>query len=387
MDKLDKYSKNAPPFSLGVEEEYWLIDGNSNDLVTNTPSDFHDKIKSLLGNIVTHEFLRSQIEIGSKPTSDIDKLYKELKSFRLGISDVAKEYGMNLIASSSHPFADFRKQKHTPKKRYFQLANDFQDIVKRLLICGMHVHIGIPDNDLKIDLMSQLTYFLPHILPLTSSSPFWEGRDTGLLSYRLAVFDALPRTGLPEEFDSWGEFDRFLEILKSTKTLEDGSKIWWDLRPNANWPTLEIRISDICTNLSDTIAVAALIRCIVRMLYRLRVNNKRWRIYPRTLINENRWRAARYSFLDNELQLIDCGLGKSVSYKNLIDELVQILDKDIRFFGYQKQIKHLYKILEKGTSANKQKIIYTDAIRSGSTKIQALNSVVEWLKGETLNFE
>lgn len=385
---MDKYTKNAPPFTLGMEEEYWLVNNETNDLVKNTPSQFLKQIKEVLGDTATHEFLRSQIEVGTKPYDDLNAIYSELKAFRLKISEVANKHNMSLVASSSHPFADYRKQKHTPKKRYSQLAADFQEITKRLLICGMHIHIGIPDNELKIDLMNQFSYFLPHILPLTTSSPFWEGRDTGLLSYRLTVFDALPRTGLPEDFISWGEYQRFLTLLQKTNAIEDGTKIWWDLRANANWPTLEVRISDICTNLRDAIAVAALARCLIRMLYRLRVDNRKWRVYPKSLINENRWRAQRYSLLkDNELKLIDCGISKAVNYKTLVDEIMDIISKDIKFFGYQEFMAHIYIILKRGTSADRQRLIYDKAIKKGETKEKALYNVVEWLKKETLNFE
>ena len=206
---------------------------------------------------------------------------------------------------------------------------------RRLLICGMHVHVGIDDDELRIDLMNQLSYFLPHQLALSCSSPFWEGLDTGLKSYRLTVFDALPRTGIPERFASWAEFTRHVQILIDAGLIEDSTKIWWDLRPSAKFPTLETRVMDICTRLDDAIALTALLVCTIRMLYRLRTNNQRWRQYTPMLINENRWRAMRYSFDEG---LIDLAKGEVVPFEELLDELMVLVGEDAQALDCEEEL-------------------------------------------------
>lgn len=376
--------QKTPKFKLGIEEEYWLI-GPDNNLIQSVPKDFHTKLKKSFGKQIAHEFLQSQVEIGTSPNYDIKQSLKELIEFRSGVSQIAKEFGMDIIASSTHPFADFREQVFTQKRRYSQLASDLKEVANRMLICGMHVHIGIDDNELKIDFMNQLTYFLPHILALTTSSPFYGGRDTGLLSYRLSVFDNIPRTGLPEQFVFFKDFEKYVDLLIKTKTIEDGTKIWWDIRPSVKWPTLETRICDICTNVLDTIAIASLIRCLFRFLYRMKTKNTRWRIYSNSLIYENRWRAQRYSFLESDgLSMIDFGIAESVKYQVLIEELFNIIKQDIEFYEAHEQMEQIKTILKRGTSANKQKSIFYKTILNGKSQKDAFDNVVNWLKKETL---
>ena len=227
----------------------------------------------------------------------------ELAHLRRTIAETAREYGLAPIAASTHPFADKSTLETTPKARYQALARDFAGIGRRLAICGMHVHVGIEDDELRIDLMNQARYFLPHLLMLSTSSPFWQGEDTGLKSYRLAVFHELPRTGLPQRFESFGEFQRTVDVLVQNGVIEDATKIWWDLRPSARFPTLEMRVTDVCTRIDDALSIAALFVCITRMLYRLRRSNQKWRSYPAFLIEENRWRAQRYGVHGGALRL------------------------------------------------------------------------------------
>ena len=241
------------------------------------------------------------------------------------MAEVTARHGLAPIAASTHPFASWHLQKHTDKERYNILAQDLQAPGRRLVICGMHVHIGIEDPQLRIDFMGQVAYFLPHLLALSTSSPFWGGEDTGLKSYRMAVFNELPRTGLPELFESWGEYERHLKALIAAGVIEDGSKLWWDVRPSARFPTLEMRITDVCTTLDDGIAVAALYRCLLRMLWRLRRSNQRWRRYAAMLINENRWRAQRYG---TDAGLADFGKGEIVPYADLLEEMIELVRED-----------------------------------------------------------
>ncbi|MCL4169712.1 UNVERIFIED_CONTAM: hypothetical protein GTU68_042856, partial [Idotea baltica] len=240
------------------------------------------------------EFLQCQIEVGTGVCATTIDARKDLVHLRSTISKLAGDYGLAPLAVSTHPFADWHKQRFTNKERYRSLEKDLAGVARRMLICGMHVHVGIDDDDLRIDLLNQFSYFLPHLLALSTSSPFWEGDDTGLHSYRLTVFDNLPRTGIPPRFSSFAEYERSIQTIIDSGTIEDATKIWWDLRPSARFPTLESRICDVPPRLNDTIAIAAIIQCIFRMLYGLRRENKRWREYDRFLIEENRWRAQRY---------------------------------------------------------------------------------------------
>ncbi|HHI81649.1 MAG TPA: carboxylate-amine ligase, partial [Rhizobiales bacterium] len=295
-----------PEFSLGIEEEYLLVDKASRDLVREAPKGLMDECEAELSSQVSPEFLQCQIEIGTRVCKTIQDARADLARLRSTIARIAESHNLAPIAASTHPFADWTNQRFTDKERYQDLARDLQGVGQRMLICGMHVHVGIEDPELRIDIFNQLPYFLPHLLALSGSSPFWQGRDTGLSSYRLTVFDNLPRTGLPPRFASWGEYERSINTLTRNRLIEDATKIWWDLRPSHRFPTLEMRICDVPTFLDDTIAIAALYVCIVRMLYRLRRDNLRWRQYERFLINENRWRAQRYGCSQG---LIDFGCG------------------------------------------------------------------------------
>lgn len=269
-----------PSFTIGLEEEYLLVDLETRDVVSDPPDSLFAEVGKAIGDEqVSPEFLRAQIEVGTKVCKTMPEARAELARLRGGVSEVAANYNMAPIAASTHPFALWQEQKHTARERYELLAKDFQTVAQRLLICGGHVHVGIEDDELRIDLMNQVTYFLPHLLALSTSSPFWRGAKSGLMSYRLSVFNELPRTGLPEVFDSYVEYERHVNMLTNAGLLEDASKIWWDVRPSCKFPTLEVRISDMCTRIDDAIAIASLYRCLLRMLYRLRRNNQRWRLY------------------------------------------------------------------------------------------------------------
>jgi carboxylate-amine ligase len=246
-------------------------------------------------------------------------------------------------------------------------------VARRLVICGMHVHVGLGDDELRIDLMNQIRYFLPHLLALSTSSPFWQGDDTGLQSYRLSVFDAMPRTGLPDRFESHGEYRRHVEMLIAAGIIEDATKLWWDIRPSDRFPTLEMRITDVCTVLDDGVALAALYRCLLRMLWRLKRDNQRWRIYARMLIDENRWRAQRYGI---DQGLVDFGRREIVPYGELLDELIALVAEDAAHFGCAAEVEHARTILARGTSAHAQRRIFAESLAAGATQAEALRAVV-----------
>lgn len=370
-----------PSFSVGIEEEYMLVDKETRNLIGQAPKGMLEEFEKRLGNQVTTEFLQCQIEIGTQVCTHLGEAKKELAYLRRTVSEVANQYGLAIVAASTHPFGEANQLAHTPKQRYNQLADDLQEVVRQLVISGMHVHVGIEDDDLRCDLMGQACYILPHILALSTSSPFWQGRNTGLKSYRIALWDGLPRTGLPEYFDSHGEYERHIDVLVKAGVIEDPTKIWWDIRPSGRYPTLEMRVSDVCTKLDDALAIAAFYRCWLRMLYRLSKGNQRWRRYTLFLINENRWRAHRYGIDEG---LIDFGRGEIVDFGALVDEIIELVAEDAEFLDCSKEIQRLRVILKEGTSAHRQLDTYQKAIDSGVCHDEALKLVVDHLVSETL---
>jgi len=373
-------SLEIPQFSIGIEEEYLLVDKTTRSLAINPPKSLLKECKELLGNQVTNELLLSQIEIGTKVCNNIQEAREDLSRLRKNIVEVTARYGLAPIACSTHPFSRWSEQEQTPKDRYELLTREMQAVARRMLICGMHVHVGINDDELRIDLMSQLAYFLPHLLSLSCSSPFWNGEDTGLKSYRLTIFDNLPRTGIPTEFQSFSDYKRHIEILTNAGVMEDSTKIWWDIRPSAKYPTLETRIMDVCTRIDDAISLAALVVSTLRALYRLRMKNQRWREYSSMLIRENRWRAMRYSFDEG---LIDFGKGSIVPFEELLDEFIEISIEDAKVLGCDKEVMDTKNILKRGTSAHRQLKTYESSIATGKNKDEALNDVVDMLINET----
>ncbi len=371
-----------PTFTIGIEEEYLLVDRDTRNLINDAPKDMLPACEELLKGQVTPEFLQCQIEVGTRVCKSLAEARGDLAHLRRTVARIAEQFGLALIAASTHPFANWVEQKRTPKDRYAAIAHDMQAVVRRLMISGMHIHVGIDDDDLRIDLMNQVSYVLPHFLALSTSSPFWVGEDTGLKSYRIAVWNEMPRTGLPERFDSYGEYAQHVDILVKTGVIEDATKIWWDIRPSARFPTLEMRICDTCTRLEDTLCIAALYLCWLRMLYRLRVANHRWRIYAPMLVNENRWRAQRYGF---DKGLIDFGRESIVSYAQLLEEIIQRVQEDAEYFGCQAEVEHARTILARGTSAHQQLATYSKALESGSNHNDALVTVVDTLIEETLH--
>lgn len=370
-----------PEFTIGIEEEYLLVDRETRDLAADPPPSMLSECEALLTGQVSPEFLRAQIEVETTVCATLAEARADLARLRRTVSDVAARHGMALIAAATHPFASWKHQLHTDKDRYNLLANDMQAVARRLLICGQHVHVGIADDDLRIDLMNQVVYFLPHILALSTSSPFWRGDETGLMSYRMSVFDELPRTGIPDRFESWSEYQRLVGQMTGAGVIEDATKIWWDIRPSARFPTLEMRISDVCTRLDDAMTIAAMYLCLLRMLYRLRKNNQRWRIYPRTLVNENRWLAQRFGTTGN---MVDFGRGTLVPYAELLDELLELVAEDAEAFGCVAEIAHAREIVARGTSAQRQIETFHRALDAGASEAEAHRAVVDMLIADTL---
>jgi len=368
--------KTQPTFTLGIEEEYLLVDLKTLDLAVDPPAAMLDECRARVswGEQVSRELLRSQIEVGTRKCETVQEARADLADLRQVIVEVAREYGLAPIAASTHPFAHWAEQKQTARQRYRRLADQMAATARRMVICGMHVHVGLDDDELRIDLLSQMTYFLPHLLALSTSSPFWEGQNTGLKSYRLTIFDALPRTGLPEHFASYSEYRRHVDVLVDAGIIKDSSMIWWDLRPSERYPTLETRIFDMCTEIDDAVCLAALTVCILRRLYRLRLDNQRWRQYNPMLVNENRWRAMRYG---TDEGLLDLAKGEIVEFGSLLQEILTLIEEDAAELGCTVEVQRAKTILKEGTSAHRQIEVYERALADGADDMAAQRTVVE----------
>jgi len=369
-----------PTLTLGIEEEYLLVERETGAVAAEPPDELFAALHERTAGRAFPEFLRAQVEVATPVCSGISEARRELGGLRGAVIEEASRYGLAPIAASSHPFSLTAKQKRTEKERYIALLEEMQGAARRMMICGLHVHVGIEDDALRIDLMNQLKYFLPHLLALSCSSPFWEGERTGLMSFRLMIFNGVPRTGLPEQFSSWGEYRRHTDILVETGIIADTSRIWWDLRPSLRYPTLETRVMDCCTTLEDALSLAALNQCLIRMLWRLRRANQRWRMYSHLLLGENRWRAMRYSF---DAGLLDLGQQRIVPFAELLEELIVLVREDAEALGCVAEIEHLREILVRGTSAHRQRQVYDHAIAGGASDGDALRAVVDWLVAET----
>ncbi|MEQ9813064.1 MAG: carboxylate-amine ligase [Azospirillaceae bacterium] len=374
-------AQEEPSLTLGVEEEYLIVDPESRDLVREPPPALLDELTGILGSSVSPEFLQCQIEVGTPKCANVAEARAALGYLRRTVSQTVRRFNLAFIASSTHPFAPWSPQRTTSRSRYEKLLGEIGTPARRLLICAMHVHAGIENDNLRIDLMDQVRYFLPHLLALSTSSPFWQGAPTGMKSYRLSVFNELPRTAMPEAFETWGEYEKHLAVLVDTGVIEDGTKIWWDIRPSARFPTLEMRICDICTAIEDAMTIIALYACLLRMLWRLRTMNTTWRRYKSLLINENRWRAMRYG---SDEGLIDFGRREMVPYADLLHEIMGLVAEDARVLGCEAEVARAPEILSRGTSAHRQLAIFEEARSAGADERQAFQAVVDWLIEETV---
>ena len=372
---------DEPAWSIGIEEEYLLVERESGELVTEQPPGLMEKVADLRYGLVSRELFSSQIEIGTGICTNMKYLRADIGLMRLAVAEAAGEHGLAPIAASAHPFARWHQQRYSEGERYGALTEDLQGVTRRLVVSGMHVHVGIEDPDLRIGLMGQAAYFLPHLLALSTSSPFWEGRDTGLKSYRMSVIGTLPRTGLPEKFDSWSDFKRHVEMLVRAGIIEDSSMVWWDIRPSERYPTLEMRVTDLPTRMEDAIAIASMYVCVLRMLWRLGLENRRWRSYANSLLSENLWRAQRYGVGD---RLIDFGKAELVPLPDLVEELIELLRPDAEALGCVVELEHTRTICRRGTSADRQLAVYKEALNAGATDDEALKAVVDTLIADTV---
>jgi carboxylate-amine ligase len=344
-----------PSFTIGIEEEYQTIDPETRDLRSHIDVEIVAKGKTLLKEAVKPEMHQSVIEVGTGVCQDIQQARKEIIGFRRDMIALAKSNGLRLGAAGTHPFADWRNQEIYPDQRYYDILEDMKMVARANLIFGLHVHVGVEDRETAIHLMNAARYFLPHILALSTNSPFWLGMDTGLKSYRCKVFDKFPRTNIPDYFPSWGEYESFVNLLVQTRCIDNAKKIWWDIRPHPHFPTLEFRICDLPMRADETLAIAALIQATVAKLYKLHAANQGFRLYRRALIMENKWRALRYG-LDGKL--IDFGKQTEVPVRDLVYEYLHLIDDVVDELGSRREINYIHKILEMGTGADRQLAVY-----------------------------
>ncbi len=379
------------PLTLGVEEEYQIINPQTRNLhayISELISQDEERESKLH---LKPEFMQSQVEVGSSICYNIKEVRQEIVRLRRAVCDMADANGLAIVAASTHPFARWDEQNITEGIRYKELLDDMQGVARRLLIFGMHVHVGFvepgvePDSrtqNMIIDIMNQARYFIPHILALSTSSPFWHGRNTGLKSYRSVVFESMPRTGIPHSFDSWSEYKRYEETMAKVGAFGKGdtmAKIWWDIRPHPIFNTLEFRISDICTTVDETVCIAATFQAICAKLLKLRQNNMEWRRYRHVHISENKWRAVRYGIHGN---LIDFGKSEETPFDVLMEDLLGLLDDVLDDYGIREEVTYIRTILKNGTSADRQLAVYQQH-GGDENREEALKAVVDHLIAET----
>jgi glutamate---cysteine ligase / carboxylate-amine ligase len=340
----------AHRFTIGVEEEFQIIDPMTCELRSHVMQ-LVNEVSPSIQDQVKHEMHQSIVETGTRICENVGELRTEMHRTRGELIAAAERAGLQVAAAGTHPFSSWIDQVISPGERYENIVEELQQLARSLLIFGMHVHVAMPDKQTTIDIMNMVRYFLPHLLSLSTSSPFWMGRNTGLKSYRTTVFRRFPRTGVPEHFESWSEYENFVNLLVQLNCIDTGKKIWWDVRPHPVFGTLEFRMCDVTTKVEEACAIAALTQAIVVKLHRLYTSNQSWRIYRRALIEENKWRAARYGI---EGKMIDFGKEQEVPMKTLIPELLELVDDVVDDLGSRSAVNYVHTILREGTSAERQ---------------------------------
>jgi carboxylate-amine ligase len=362
----------TPSFNIGIEEEYQIVDPANRELKSYI-TEMLDAGKLLMREQVKAELHQSIVEVGTKVCQTPAEVRDEIVRLRRGVMELAARNGLKIAAAGSHPFSAWMTQDITPFDRYLGVRQDMQMLAQQLLIFGTHVHIGIEDPEFLVDAMNVVRYFLPHVLCLSTSSPFWVGQDTGLKSYRSIIFRNFPRTGIPPHFDSYSDFKHYVDVLVKTNSIPDGTKVWFDVRPNHNYPTLEFRICDVCTRVDEAVCIGAIFQALIYKLWKLRLDNLTFRLYPSALLEENKWRAVRYG-LDGKL--IDFGKQEEKPARELIREMLEwFLDDVMDELGSRREIEYAYEIMDHGSSADRQLATFR---RTGDLK-----EVVDQLIAET----
>ncbi|NWG21145.1 MAG: carboxylate-amine ligase [Chloroflexi bacterium] len=373
---MTSYNPAAPdfPFTIGIEEEYQVVDPHTRELRSYI-TQILDRGRMILREQIKPELHQSMVEVGTQPCRTVQEARAEVTRLRGTIAGLARQHGLTIIAAGTHPISSWMSQEITPFERYKGVVEEMQQLALQLLIFGMHVHVGMPNDETAIELMNVARYFLPHILALSTSSPFWMGRNTGFKSYRSAIFSNFPRTGIPPSFHSAAEFQGYVNLLIRTNCIDDGKKIYWDLRPHPYFGTLEFRVCDVATRVDECIALAALMQALIVKLHRMFAENTTFRVYRRAVIMENKWRAQRWGL---EGKLIDFGKREEVDAKALMHELVAFVDEVVDELGSRQDVEYLLKVVEGGASADRQIAVFRE---TNDLKAVVDNLIVETLEG------
>jgi glutamate---cysteine ligase / carboxylate-amine ligase len=372
-------------FKFGLEEEFFISDAEKRDAARLRLKEFFAACGELFpSDDVQREMLEPQLEVASPPSVDFAETRRKLSSLRRDLGALASSLDLSIMAAGTHPIAAWTRQRTTQKARYGKLAVDLQMPGSRNMVCGLHVHVEVPDPAARVDLMTRMLPFMPLLLALSTSSPFWQGQRTGLMAYRLSVYRELPRTGLPELFDSAADYDRYVDALVAARAIEDSSYVWWVIRPSSKHPTLELRVADSCTRLDDGLAIAALYRCLVRRLVREARLNAGLTGASRGIIAENCWRAQRYGIHGSFIDEASRG-ARPVS--EVLDDALALVADDAAALGCAPEVEGAREILARGTSADRQLMLHTDALGRGLGNREALAAVVDWLGAETLGLD
>ncbi|MBQ0823734.1 carboxylate-amine ligase [Microvirga terrae] len=367
-------------FKFGIEEEYFVNDAPKRDIARGKIKEFFAACRDQISGDIQPEMLEPQIEIASKPALEFADARAQLAALRSSVGSVARDFGLSIMASGTHPLAVWSRVRPTAQPRYGKVMHDLQMLGSRNVLCGMHVHVEVPDLDMRVDIMNRIQPYLPLLLALSTSSPFWQAQRTGLLGYRLAAYRELPRTGLPDLFESAQDYQRYIDTLVAARAIENSSYVWWVIRPSLKHPTLELRVADSCTRLDDTIAIAALYRCLVRRLSLDTSLNAGQTGASRAINDENGWRAQRYgihgSFVDEKTR-------RAKPVRELLDETLDLVAEDAKVLGCQRELDLARWIVARGTSADQQLTLFTEAVGRGLSNRDALAGVVDWLSAET----
>jgi glutamate---cysteine ligase / carboxylate-amine ligase len=368
-------------FKFGIEEEYFVNDAPRRDIARGKIREFFAACRDNISGDIQPEMLEPQIEVASKPAVEFSEARAQLSELRSSVGSVARDFGLSIMASGTHPLAIWARVRPTAQPRYGKVMHDLQMLGSRNVLCGMHVHVEVPDLSMRVDIMNRIQPYLPLLLALSTSSPFWQAQRTGLLGYRLAAYRELPRTGFPDLFESAQDYQRYIDTLVAARAIENSSYVWWVIRPSLKHPTLELRVADSCTRLDDTIAIAALYRCLVRRLSLDTTLNAGQTGASRAINDENGWRAQRYgihgSFVDEKTRT-----AKPV--RELLDETLDLVAEDAKALGCQRELDLARWIVARGTSADQQLTLYTEAVGRGLSNRDALAGVVDWLSAETM---
>jgi carboxylate-amine ligase len=368
-------------FKFGIEEEYFINDAFKRDVARGRIREFFEACRDKLSDDIQPEMLEPQIEIATKPSVDFSDARSQLVDLRSSVGSIARDYNLSVMASGTHPLATWARVRPNAQPRYGKVMHDLQMVGSRSVVCGMHVHVEVPDLATRIDIMNRIQPYLPLLLALSTSSPFWQSQRTGLLGYRLAAYRELPRTGLPDLFESAADYQRYIDTLVAARAIENSSYVWWVIRPSLKHPTLELRVADSCTRVDDTLAIAALYRCLVRHLSLDPKLNAGQTGASRAINDENGWRAQRYGIHGS---FVDEASRSAKPVRQMLDETLDLVAEDAKALGCEREIDLARWIVARGTSADQQLTLYTEALGRGLASRDALAGVVDWLSAETV---